>query len=327
MRLSPGDRPFGAIAATLALIIALTIGSIGTWGSAGAQSATPDDAGEITVSHAQGEAVIPANPEVVLSFDLASVDTLDALGIEVTGLPKSNLSGALEKYSGDEYVDIGTLFEPDYEAVNAAQPDLIIVAGRSAAALPELSQIAPTIDLTPSGTDFIGDLTTTTTVLAEIFGKQDEAAAILAGINEQVAALQAGAAGAGSALVIMTSGGEVTALAPGGNRGGLIYNTLGFTPPIEDVAEATHGEAISFEFLLEANPDWLFVIDRDVAIGGEAGEAAAQVLDNELVHETTAWQNDQIIYLNPYNWYIVGSGLSTVQSMLDELEPVLAADE
>lgn len=324
MRRSPEDRPFGTIAATLALIIALTVG---TWGSASAQSATPDaTATEITITHAQGETVVPVNPEVVLSFDLASVDTLDALGVEVAGLPKSNASGHLEKFSGDEYLDIGTLFEPDYEAVNAAQPDLIIVAGRSAATLPELSNIAPTIDLTPSGTDVIDDLITNTNILAEIFGKQDEAAAILAGIDAQAGTLKEASAGAGTALVIMTSGGEVTALAPGGNRGGLVYNTLGFVPPVDDVEAATHGEAISFEFLLEANPDWLFVIDRDVAIGAEEGEAAEQVLDNELVHETTAWQNGQVIYLDPYNWYIVGNGLTTVQSMLDELAPVLAAE-
>ncbi len=260
----------------------------GGTGLAIAQVATPGATpvatpSEVTVSHAQDETVVPFNPEVVLSFDLASVDTLDALGVQVDGLPKANLSGSLEKFAADQYQNIGTLFEPDYEVVNGLQPDLIIVAGRLAEAYPELAKIAPTIDLTSSG-DLIAGLTTNVTTLASIFGKQAEASQLLQGINGQVERLRAETTSIGTGLVIMTSGGEVTAIAPGGNRGGLIYGTLGVTPPVEDVEAATHGEAISFEFLLQHNPDWLFVIDRDVATGSEEGVAAEQVLDNEIVH-------------------------------------------
>jgi len=93
-------------------------------------------------------------------------------------------------------------------------------------------------------------------------------------------------------------------------------------PPIEDLEAATHGEAISFEFLLEHNPDWLFVIDRDASIGTEDSEAAEVMLDNDIMHETSAHQNGQIIYLNGYDWYIVMNGLTTVNNMLSQLDPV-----
>ncbi len=209
--------------------------------------------------------------------------------------------------------------------VNGLQPDLIIVAGRSAEAYPELAKIAPTVDLTSSGDDLIAGLTTNVTTLASIFGKQAEATELLQGINGQVERLRVETTSIGTGLMIMTSGGEVTAIAPGGNRGGLIYGTLGVTPPVEDVEAATHGEAISFEFLLQHNPDWLFVIDRDVATGSEEGVAAEQVLDNEIVHQTTAWQNGQIVYLDPYDWYVVMGGLTTTQRMLGELLAVFAA--
>ena len=83
---------------------------------------------------------------------------------------------------------------------------------------------------------------------------------------------------------------------------------------------ATHGEPISFEFLLQYDPQWLFVIDRDAAIGTEDAQPAAAVLDNELTHQTNAWQDGQIVYLNPFNWYIVsGAGLTSANDMLDEL--------
>lgn len=316
----PAGRALLAIAATFILLL----GSLATGVSAqGTPEAGTPASGEIVITHAQGETTVPLNPEVVLTFDLSSADTLDKLGIKVAGLPKSNLGGDFERFNTDDYLDIGTLFEPDYEAVAAAEPDLIIVANRSAEALPELSKIAPTIDVTGEGVDFIGDLHEQTNLLASIFGKEAEAAEALAAIDAQVAELQAKTADAGTGLVILTSGGEVSAVTPGWTRGAFIYDTLGFQPPVDDIEEATHGEPISFEFLLEHDPDWLFVFDRD-AVTGEDGAAAEEVLDNAIVHETTAWQNDQIVYLDPYNWYIVMTGLGTVQSMIDEVNAAIA---
>jgi iron complex transport system substrate-binding protein len=166
----------------------------------------------------------------------------------------------------------------------------------------------------------IGDLRQNVQVLSTIFGTEVKGEDLLASVDTRIEELQSAAASAGTGLVIMVSGGELTALAPGGHRGGLIYTTLGIAPPVEDVEAATHGEAISFEFLLEHNPDWLFVIDRDVATGEAEGASAEEVLDNNLVHETTAWQEGQIVYLDPFTWYITMGGVTSVQEMLGQLE-------
>ena len=293
-----------------------------------ALGATPTESGdEVVVTHAQGETTVPVNPEVVFSFDITSIDTLTELGVEVDGMPE--LVGGGQQYMSDNTQIIGSLFEPDYELINAEQPDLIIIAGRSAEAYDDLGKIAPTIDLTNSGAGFVEDLHTNTMILAEIFGKQAEAQEALASIDERVAALQEQTASMGTGLVIMTTGGNVVALAAENataGRGSLIYKTLGVEPPIDDIDAATHGEPISFEFLLEHDPDWLFVIDRDAATGESEAQPAEQVLDNELVHETTAWQNDQVVYLNSFDWYIItGGGLASTQRMLTELESAIGS--
>ncbi|NLF04612.1 MAG: siderophore ABC transporter substrate-binding protein [Actinomycetales bacterium] len=275
----------------------------------------------MTVKHAQGETVVPVNPETVLTFDLAALGTLDLLGVNVAGVPKSNLPGGLEKYAGEDYLDIGTLFEPDFEAVNAAEPDLIIVAGRSAAALPELAKIAPTIDVSNDWARFYDSNLENTRTLAQIFDKTDEAEALIADLDARVAALKSTTPDAGKALIVLTSGGEVTAYGPG-SRFGILHDTLGVVPAVEDVEEATHGEAISFEFILETNPDWLFVVDRDAATG-EGGAAAAEVLDNELVKQTTASTKDQIVYVDSVAWYILNGGLVALDKILTEVEGVL----
>ena len=69
---------------------------------------------------------------------------------------------------------------------------------------------------------------------------------------------------------------------------------------------AGHGQAISFEFILKTNPDWLFVLDRDAAIGRE-GASASKLLDNPLVNATKAAKKKQIVYLNSANWYLLGN--------------------
>jgi len=282
---------------------------------------------ETTVTHAQGETVVPLNPEVVLSFDIASIDTLQALGVKIAGMPEIASGGDFIDMEGVEVV--GSLFEPDYERVNAMRPDLIIVAGRSAEAHGDLSSIAPTIDLTFQRGDMLAALGANTTILATLFGKQEEAATAIDRINVRADALKEAARDIGSGLVVMTSGGSVTALAPGSaraGRGALIYETLDIRPPIEDLETATHGEPISFEFLLEHDPDWLFVIDRDAATGSEDGQPAEQVLNNDIMHQTTAWQNGHIVYLNPFDWYIItGASLNSAERMLDELEAALNA--
>lgn len=297
------------VAVAMLALLALLVSGLGI--------VSAQDADEITITHAQGETVVPLNPETVLTFDLASLSTLHALGVEVAGVPDFALPETLEQYASDDYLKIGSLFEPDYEAVAAADADLIIVAARSAAVYPELSAIAPTIDLTADNSDFLASNFHNAEILGQIFGKEEEAAALIEEITASVEVVQEAAAEAGTALIVMVSGGEVTAYGTG-SRFGWIHDELGFTPVIEDIEEATHGEAISFEFILEANPDWLIVIDRDVAVG-EDSEAAVSVLDNELVAQTTAWQNEQVINLTPSNWYIVMGGLGAIQEMVDEV--------
>ncbi|MCL3861028.1 siderophore ABC transporter substrate-binding protein [Actinotalea sp. K2] len=320
---SPWRRTTAAATATV-LLAALT--ACATAEAPTEQTPAPESGAtlapsEVTVTHAQGETTVPLTPQVVLTFDLASLDTLATLGVDVAGVPKSNLPGALAAYDTDEYLDIGTLFEPDYEAVNAAEPDLIIVAGRSAEALPELTKIAPTIDLSNDWADFRGSIETNAEVLGQIFDLEEDVAALVDQLDTDIRAAREVTAEAGTGLIVMTAGGEVTAYGPG-SRFGFVHDELGLTPAVEDVEEATHGEAVSFEFLAETNPDWFVVVDRDAAIG-ESGAAAAQVLDNELVAQTTAWQDDQLYYADPVDWYIINGGLGTLSRIVASVTDAL----
>ncbi len=295
------------LAFAVALVGPLAFNSL-TLGAASAQ--------DISVKHAQGETTVPASPKKVLVFDPASLDMLDALGVEVAGVPTGRLPGHLSKYGSDRYEKIGTLFEPDYEAVNAAEPDLIIVGGRSRAKYHDLAKIAPTIDLSPSEGNFVGSVTQNLKLLARIFGKQAQADALVAKLESSIANLRQDDPKVGKGLLVLTTGGKMSAYGPG-SRFGMLHSEFGIMPAVEGLATTNHGQAISSEFIAKTNPDWLFVIDRDAAIGQQG--AAKAVLDNELVAQTTAWKKGHVVYLDPANWYVVGGGITSLQANVDQI--------
>jgi ABC-type enterochelin transport system, periplasmic component len=287
-------------------------------GTALASQAMPSAAAaEIVVKHSKGETTLPSTPEKVLVFDMASLDTLHTLGVEVDGVPSGAKPDYLSKYSGSDVLNIGSLFEPDYEAVSGAKPDLIIVGGRSSAKFEDLAKIAPTIDLTIDPTNYVGSAKTNVETLAEIFGKQAEADAALQKLEASVSALKEKAASAGKGLLILTTGGKMSTYGAG-SRFGVLFTDYGVQQADENIKVGQHGQPISFEYILERDPDWLFVIDRDAAIGRD-GQAAAELLDNEIVAQTTAWKEEQVVYLDATAWYLVGGGLTAMQNTVNQL--------
>lgn len=130
---------------------------------------------EMTIKHAQGETVLKAAPKKVLVLDIPSLDNLDAMGVEPAGVLGSNLPTYLQKYADGKYLKVGTLFEPDYEAINAAEADLVIVGGRSRAKYPDVAKITPAIDMSIDSKEFIASVKANITKLGDIFGKQEEA--------------------------------------------------------------------------------------------------------------------------------------------------------
>lgn len=311
-----------AALATAALTLSACGGSADADSNSGDTTEGTNSSATVTVEHAQGSTEVPANPENVYTFDLGALDTLDSLGVDVTGVPEAAFPESLSAYASDEYTKIGSMKEPDFEAIAAGAPDLIIISGRTADSYDKLSEIAPTIDLSVDQAAPIESFKEISTTLGEIFGQEDAVADRLAEIDSTIAEANENAKNAGTGLVILTNAGEITAYGAG-SRFGLIHDVLGVQTAADVKAEGSHGESVSFEFIAEANPDHLFVIDRDAALG-ESGEAAAAVLDNELVNGTTAAQNDQIVYLDAASWYLVGYGLGNVEAMVSSVNDALA---
>lgn len=308
-----------------ALTLSLATAALAACGSGEAPSgegagATGGSRATVSVTHAQGTTEVPLKPTKVAVLDFGALDSVTSVGAgdAVAGLPKKALPAFLGTYKDSRYADLGTLQEPDVEKLATAKPDLIIVGGRSAAKYKELSAIAPTIDLTvASKGDLVANAKKVNETVGRVFGKEAEVAAKHKALDAKITATKAKGANAGTGLILMTSGGKLSAFGPV-SRFGLIHTALGVRPTGAPMTEDRHGQAASFEYVKAAHPDRLFVVDRDAAIG-QSGKAATQVLDNPLVDSTPAASTGHITYLDGQRWYVTGAGLDNLAAMVDEV--------
>lgn len=306
----------------LGLVILVSAVAAGCGGTAaeGESQASANELGEvIVVEHELGETKVKKNPETVVVFDFGVLDSLDKLGVAVAGVPQASIPSYLSKYESDEYKNVGSLKEPDFETIFGLKPDLIIISGRQASLYEEFKEIAPTIFMGVDTSNYMDSFKNNVTLLGEIFGKEDEVKEELEAVEETIQSIRNLAAAEDiKGLVVLTTGGKVSAYGPG-SRFGIIHDEFGIAPVDESIDVSTHGMSVSFEYILQQNPEYLFVIDRD-AVVEEGAETAKNVIENDLVKNTNAYKNGNIVYLDPNYWYLSGGGLVSVSEMANEIK-------
>lgn len=270
----------------------------------------------IEIKHAQGTTKVPVKPKTVAVFDMTMLDNMHSLGIKANGVPSGPRPDYLNFYADEKTPVIGTLFEPDFESLAALAPDLIIVGGRSAAKYKDLSKIAPTIDMTVDLNDYFESALRQATTLGQIFGIEDVAAQRIQTVRDHLKVLHEKANASGTALMVLTVGNKMSAYGPG-SRFGILHTVFGLKAAAPDLTVSTHGQSISPEFIVKTDPDWLFVIDRDTAIG--TGKSSDNLLKNELLARTKAVSNNRVVLLDPVAWYLVGGGLSAITTMIEQI--------
>lgn len=274
----------------------------------------------INIIHELGEVQVTKNPQTVVVFDYGMLDVMENFGVEVAGVVKSSLPEYLSAYRDDKYVDIGTLFEPNFERIYELQPDVILISGRQANVFSELNKIAPTVYLTIDQEDYWGSFTKNLRLLGEIFDQSEFVEEELASIKESMDAINNQVADLGlNALIIMANDGALSVYGPG-SRFGVIHKEFGFPAADENIEVVNHGQNVSFEYLVQVNPDVMLVIDRAATVGGSI--SARQVMDNALVKMMDAYRNDNIYYLNSQVWYTATGGLTGTKLMVEDMEMV-----
>lgn len=285
----------------------------------------------LTTYNGAGEVVeveFPYDPQRIAAMDLAALDILDNIGLgdRVVGVSKGSSIDYLQDYvTNDELYNLGTIKQADMEALMECEPDVIFIGGRLSSVYDELVKIAPVYMVkTDTELGVVESTANNAKAIAAMFGAEDRVDALVSDYTARIEALQVVAEGK-TAIVGMVNAGGFGLLGNDG-RCSIIGLEIGFENVGVDaeVDTSAHGNEASFEFVLDKNPDYIFAMDRDAAIGTEGAQLAAEVLDNELVNKTDAAQNGRVIVLEHSNvWYTAEGGITALGIMLSDLETAL----
>lgn len=278
----------------------------------------------IQVTHMLGYTELESEPKRVVVIGLGTLDALDAFGIEPVAITKSmHLPSYLKKYQDSKYASSGSLFEPDFETIYMQKPDLIITGPRASSSYDELSEIAPTVIFAIDESKGYWESTQQQwRNLGLIFNIEGKVESKINALNKEIQAIhQYNQQHDESALVVMASGGNVTAFGAE-SRFSAIYQDFGFKQGSRIINSSRHGDLISYEFISKTNPEILFVIDRDALLNKDK-ISNVDSFSNHLIKTTKAYKNEKVVLLDLNAWYLSIAGVTATEQMIQDVKQLI----
>lgn len=291
-----------------------TAAAVAALGAAGVHSALAQPLAAyapVTVEHKLGKTEIKRLPQRVAALEMNEVDMLDQLGVPIAGMVKDFVPHFLGKYKNAAGVaDLGAIVQPNLERVHALRPDLILITPLQANHYQELSDIAPTvhfdIDFRNSQTGHIDAVKKHLLTLGRIFNKETlarEKSALLDAQLQEVRRITEGRPE--RALIVLHNNGAFSSFGAR-SRYGFVFSSLGVKQASAAVESSLHGQPVSSEFIQQANPDILYVVDRTAVMERKAVLKAEDVA-NPLLRQTNAWKNGRVVFVDADAWYTTGA--------------------
>ena len=285
----------------------------------------------VEITDGQGTREMQTNPSRVAVFSFDILDILDTVGLEqagidVLGLPKASIPLMYrDTYNVDSVVNIGTLFVPNYDALDLFDPELIIISNRQLTVLPDLIAAYPNADILDASLpnyELREGMSRNVTNLAKLFpGVAQELQDNFAAIETAWSSIEAKTADY-DAMFLLVNANAISFYGPTG-RYAMLHDELGFGAADPDTSEGgSHGKSVSFEYVVSINPEVLFLMDRGAAVGNEA--TVNDVKNNSLIATTQAATADRIYVLDPVAWYITTGGFQAARQMMVDVNQFLS---
>ena len=277
----------------------------------------------ITIVHKLGTTLVQQRPQRVAVLDMNEVDFLDQLGVPVAGMVKDYVPHFLTRYKDDQGIgDLGAIVQPNLERIHALQPDLILMTSIQASHYQELSQIAPTlhfdVDYQNSESKHIEVVKQHLLTLGRIFGKEDIASRKAQELDARVAAARTVTQDRPEkALIVLHNNGAFSSFGVQ-SRYGFVFDALGVKPASSAIEAGLHGQPISSEFIQQANPEIIYVVDRTAVMEHRPVMTAAQMA-NPLLRQTNAWKNGRVVFVDADAWYITAASVTSLQRVIDDV--------
>lgn len=284
-------------------------------------SATTTQTETITITDNNGPVEVPLEPKRIVSFDFAVLDFMHLIDYEFESL------GAVTDSAPDylkDYVsgasEIGGLKEPNLEKIAAFKPDVIFISGRTIDFYDDLKKIAPVVYMSVDNAQMMIDVKRINTEFGKLFNKEAEATnklkeleTLVLDTKELVTSIDL------KTLVLMTNDGSVFSFGKG-SRFGFLFDELGISNVDPTIESSTHGQEVSYEYILQNNPELILAIDRGLLV--DAAVDATKTLFNDLVNQTLASQNNRIKSLDPNRIYLSAGGLQSVMGTILEVKTI-----
>ncbi|MFT4294395.1 MAG: iron-siderophore ABC transporter substrate-binding protein [Micropruina sp.] len=327
----------GRLARVACLISALALTAIGC--SSAPAPSSPAAAQTRAVTDINGERVeVPAQPQRVVPLSEPTLDGVLALGVTPVGTVSGRGQSGVPNYLADVARDIpilGGIGQPNFEAIGAAKPDLILVDGTSVnnnpPVLEALRQIAPVVNTGFAG----GEWRTNFRNVAAALGREQQGEKVIADYEAKVASTRASLGKVkDQTFSIVRWQGTAPALILKELPPGQALVDLGLRRPAgQDTFGRGHSEPVSLENLQQIDADHMFFgtlggssVSNPNA-GGSAGLDGAQqaLAQAERVPGFTrlnAYRKKQIILVDGSAWTSTGGPL-LMNRLVDDVRKAL----
>jgi iron complex transport system substrate-binding protein len=294
------------------VLVDIVVKALATGGDTGATSE-----GTRIIKHAMGETAVPISPQRVVVLDSGELDAAVALGVTPIG--------AFTLFEGDDFMSylqdklegvqpVGTIGEPNLEAIAALKPDLILSnKTRHEDIYDKLSAIAPTVFAEAVGAVWKDNFK----LYAEALGKQEQGEKVIGDYNARLASFKQRM---GDRLNTQVS---VLRVVEDGVRIiqqrmyiGVILKDAGLArPPLQQADDRF--QLVSFEQIPEMDGDVIFV-----SYFGKNDAAYQQLLAQPLWQANQAVAAGKAFPVNDDTWQ-TGLGFVSANLVIDDLEKYL----
>jgi iron complex transport system substrate-binding protein len=302
------------------LVAAATALAIGACGDDEATTSPADqgDAQPRRVVHAMGTSQITGTPKRVVVLDTGELDSAVALGVKPVGAVEPIAAAGFPAYLGDTVKDakvVGTIEQPNIEAIAALKPDLILSSKlRHEAIYDQLSRIAPTVFTEEVGVAWKENFA----LHGRALGKADEARRLQTEYETKADDLgeELGEKRARTAVSVVRSVGDEVRIYEKANFLGTILEDVGLPrPPAQD----------DEEFTSTATDERIPALDGDVMFLSRFGD------DHRLLgrlQKNRLWSQLRVVrakrvYEVPDDLWFLGIGNLAARSILDGLRTIL----
>jgi iron complex transport system substrate-binding protein len=265
--------------------LALTVAACG-----GAGDALPDGSPAGTGFPVEAAGVtIPAAPQRIVSASASHTEVLYAIGAGPSVVATDLFSNYPPEAERTEKIDA---FNLSVEAVAALDPDLVILAFDPGGAVDALSGLGiPTLLFDPPIA--IDDVYAQIATLGRATGRDDEAASLVARMRNGIERVAATRAGSETLTYYHELDPTLYSVASGTFIGSL-YGLLG----LESIVAATDADPLGYaqlsaEFVLDADPDFVFLADTRCC-----GESAATVAARPGWDQLSAVREGRVVELD-----------------------------